>query len=184
MSIVQTLTNPWVLGAGAAIGVIFLLSSRGDGGGEGNAYYSPAFLTEQARSQAALSQTAMQVGASLEGARIEANVTRDIAAMSSMVALANTSAVLQAKESETRNATIRAFATTNAAVAIDRQQNFTRLGMTYIQSSTAKYQADTQLAISRVQAKAMKQQGMYNLIGDALNAGTKVAAMALGVPPV
>jgi hypothetical protein len=180
MSIMDTLTNPWVLGAGAAIGLVLMFSRSGDGGGGGpSAYFSPAFLSEQMRTNAALVQTSLQTGASLEAKRMEFQTTRDIAALSTMAKLADSSAVLSARLTESRNGTLRTLATSNAAVAIDASQNFARLGMTYIQSSTAKYQADTSLAIARVQAKAMKEKGMYDMIGGIANTLGKVAVAAI-----
>jgi hypothetical protein len=181
MSVMDTLTNPWVLGIGAALGVVLLMrgSAGEDNGASTSALYSPAFLTDQMRTNAALVQTSLQTASVLEGKRIDASTTRDIAALSTLASLANTGAVERSKLAETRNATIRAIATTNAAVVIDQQQNFARLGMTWIASSTEKYKADISLATAKVQAKAIKDKGMFDLIGNVIGTAGKVAMAAI-----
>jgi hypothetical protein len=178
--VLNTLTNPWVLGIGGALGVILLLSrSAGGGNDSGGAYYSEAFLSESQRTAAAVNQTAITASYDLEGKRLNADVTRAVAVMNTVRSLAETSAVLDANLAASHAGTVRALAASNAAVVIDRQQNFARLGMTYADGFTQRALSRDRVTVANIQAKAQKNANMWGGIAGITKAVGDVAKAAI-----
>lgn len=185
MDIAKTLSNPWVLGIGVAVGAVMLLARSGGGSsGSGGGYYSEAYLSDVTRTNAALMQTSINAGAGLEGKRIESQTALGLAALSTVSALANVSAVERTKMAESRAGVVRTFAASNAAVMIDQQQNFARLGMTYANVDLQKRLSADRVTIANIEAKTQRNANMWGGISSIAKTVTEGAAKAIIGAPV
>lgn len=178
----DTLKNPTVLIVGAAVGLVVLLANRGgvpppvqvDSVGPGaSALYS---ATLDSNRQALSTQVALaEVNGRIAVATINSHVAEQSFAFRSLDTATRASADIQMQRDISQAGIISNSIAANAAVAMDANNNQTRLGLSYVD-------ANKSITIARVQADAQKSIAGKALIGNIFGSIAKVATAAIGGP--
>jgi hypothetical protein len=179
----KVLSNPYVLGGGALLGV-FLLMSAGKGGGGGSSGYSGGGGGEVPYNSAALTYNMAALSAGVEQARIVADrakteyaldTTRHVALYNSINNHDTNIAKVAAQNIISNEGILKTQIASHAAVQMDMQQNMARLGIAGLQVHQTQIQSNASVQIAKVQAKAQVKASLFKAVGDV--AGTAAKAL-------
>lgn len=153
IDIKETITNPYVIAAGVGLGlvILFMRGASANAAGDGSIPYSynPGFQVSGAAYQyfTAQGQQAAQVGI----ASINADVSKQIALLSTIKAFDDNASILSARTLESNNGILNSQITSMTNLQLDRQQNATRLQQTYVAANVALHGQDVALATTQIQ---------------------------------
>lgn len=176
MDLKETLTNPWVIGGGAVIGLLILFAGRGGGGGGGDnasalygyaanmtalsVDYGKEVLSANTMLAVSSQQTALAYLAgkdkhTLDMATVAAGVTQSQIAARTAITL-----------DRLDNSTTRAL----ARIDLTKDFNLAKLSMS-LQLQMASMMSDLQKNLAGQQADVAKQQGLFDFVGGLLPGG-------------
>lgn len=181
------LSNPWVLGGGAALGVVILLMSNTGRGGSTPGYIDPNALLSLNELQAGQAKAGQDYSANM--AEIAAGLSGQLASLrtseniSIVNALSNMNAVIfaaGAQQQETMAGVARSRIESQTALVMDRNQNRVRLETSYVAADTSKFMASRDVEKTEVAANAANFNSILQSQSAALAAVLGFAGNVVG----
>jgi hypothetical protein len=177
----KALTNPYVLGGGALLGVILLMSNKG-APSNGGAPVTPGYNSiMSAYNMAALEATTEQARISADyGKHIAtADVTKQIGILSAINARDANLRMITVQRIQSNEGIVKTQLQTSAAMQIDMQQQIAKMNIAGMDVTKQAITTNGQVKIAQIQAKAQKKAALYKAIGSVtgglIDAGLAVA---------
>lgn len=180
--ILDTFKNPWVLGGGAAVGLVLLMMAKtntnaGTASDVSNAGGMPASIVGQYNIAALDAVTKQaQIAASLGAVAIQADAQKQVSVLNVIQNNSNNLAQVQQAALTTGASIINNQITSQSAVIIDAMNNSNRLGLAQEQTIQTKITTNGAVQIAQEQAKAARNASNNALIGSLLGSVASVVA--------
>lgn len=178
----NTFKNPWVLGGGAAVGIVMLMMARtstnkGTANDITSAGGMPASIIGQ-YNIAALGAVTQQaaIAADVGKAALAADTTRQVAVLDAIKNANTNLAVIQQASITSDAGIINNQITTQGAVIVDASNNTNRLLLAQQQTQQVQITSNAQVQIAQAQAKAAKAASNNALLGKVLGIGASLIA--------
>lgn len=174
MSLKKILSNPWVLGGGALIGIVILLSGKGGNGGTAQADTTTATLSSIAlandmnKAGLAFAGLQAQVAGEIAIENLHTNAGTFATFMASLMHLNDVNTLAQANIVESNAGVFSAMALAQTANDSDAQMNANRLAMGTLEPSSTLDDLKIQNGKNRVHP---------GLVGQVSPGGASVTAM-------
>lgn len=179
--VVKTLTNPYVLAAGAALGLVLMLSGRAGaatGSNTGQAASSPFTTAVVEYNKAALDNVTQQaqIAGQVAIARTQADMTSQVATLQTIQNIAASRNDVMKQAIISNQGILNSQITGNTAIITDLADNAARLGMAQQQTTQTKITSDAAIEIARQQAKAAEHAANMGFASNLLGSVAKIAA--------
>jgi hypothetical protein len=175
----EALKNPWVLGGGAVLAGLIILSNMGKGASSGPRDASIA--ANASYNTAAMSAVTNQanIAAKLGAVQYTQDTARQANVLGYLTSLDNNRTTVEAQYLASESGVINNSITQSAAVVIDVNNNSTRLGLGYQSADVSKHNSDNGVLIANAQAKASIAQSSNAMWASiAKQVGTAAVAIA------
>lgn len=169
MEIAKIVSNPWVIGGGAALALVLVLS-RNSSGGEAPSGYSGSGLNASAFAYAT---AAAQIAADQSGQSTTADTARTLKAYDTLVSLATVNADFQTKMAETNAGIVNAKLVANTALQLDRSQQAERYKEAWLGANVSKTLSANETSLDKY--KTLMSTSLAKFISHDAN----VSALAL-----
>lgn len=180
----ETFKNPWVLGGGAALGLVLLLRAspaNAEVSSNMNAINPTVMSANVAMNSAVLGANIdiATLNAHLGEVAYQADVAKQLGFFSLMKALDDNQRIITNQRTISNAGITNSLITSSAAITIDQANNAARLGMAYEETARAEISAKASVEVARYNYKANKAVSKNNMIGSIVGSVAKVATAGL-----
>lgn len=178
----NTFSNPWVLGGGAALGLVMLMmaktkTNQGTANDVATAYGLPASVVGQ-YNIAALGAVTQQaaIAADVGKAALAADTTKQVAVLDAIKNMNTNAAVVQQAAITSGAGIINTQIQTQGATIIDAMNNTNRLSLAQEQTIQSIHHDNATVQAAQIQAKAARNASNNALLGKVLGIGASIIA--------
>jgi hypothetical protein len=178
--IAETFSNPYVLGGGALLGLVLLMSkknaSTADATGVSPSYSSAVAALNQSAIMAVTQQA--QIAANVAIAKHQDDTTVKVATLATIKAFDDNRRVVANQQVISQQGIIQTMVSTQGAVEMDVFNNANRLALAQEQTIQSIHHDNANVQIAQQQAKAAKDAANSNLLGNIIK-----TAVSVGMAP-
>lgn len=140
MDIKKTLSNPWVLGGGAAIALVLVLTSKGGGGGSSGESYGAVVGAQMAQNAAGLNYAAntATIAATVRMHELDTHAQETIGFLGLMQSMFDTRAVNDTQQRAIAASVTQSQIAAHSSAVQETLQGFFRLQQTWVSADVSK----------------------------------------------